>query len=47
MSVVLDVTCKLGVAIATGTGLAECIKTVINVFAFALSRGAPRLGGLK
>jgi hypothetical protein len=47
MTIVLDVTCKLGVAIATGPGLAEGIKTVINVLAFALSRGAPRLSGLK
>ena len=49
MTAALDVTCKLGAAIdiATGPGLAEGIKTVINVFAFALSRGAPRLDGLK
>jgi len=39
MSAVLDVTCKLGVAMATGTGLAECIKTVIM---FSLLRSAAR-----
>jgi len=49
MAAALNVTCKLGVAIdiATGPGLAEGIKTVINVFAFALSRGALYLSGLK
>ena len=49
MTAVLNVTCKLGGAtdIATGPSLAEGIKTVINVFAFSLSRGAPHLGGLK
>jgi len=31
----------------TGPNYAEGIKTVINVFAFALSRGIPYLGGLK
>jgi len=33
--------------IIIGPSCVEGIKTVINVFAFAHSRGIPRLGGLK
>ena len=49
ITAVFNVTCKLGAAtnIITGPSLAEGIKTVINVFAFILSRGVPHLGRLK
>ena len=49
ITAVLNIIYKLGAItnIIIGPGLAEGIKTVINVFAFTLSRGAPRLGGLK
>jgi len=49
ITTVLNITCKLGAVtnIITGPGRAEGIKIVINVFAFALSHGIPRLSGLK
>ena len=47
MIAVLNVTYKLGVIIIIGPSLTEGIKTIINVFAFTLSRNAPRLSRLK
>jgi len=49
ITTVLNIIYKLGsiTDITTGPGCVEGIKTVINVFAFALSRGIPYLGGLK
>jgi len=49
ITAVLNIIYKLGTItnITTGPGRAEGIKTVINVFAFTLSRGVPYLGGLK
>jgi hypothetical protein len=49
MTAVFNVICKLGAVtdITIGSSRAEGIKTVINAFAFALSRGVPRLSGLK
>ena len=47
MTVVFNIIYKLSVIIITGFSLAEGIKTVINVFAFVLSRGIPRLSKLK
>jgi len=49
ITAVLNITCKLSAAtnIITGPSTAEGIKTVINIFAFALSRGIPHLSGLK
>jgi len=49
MTAVLNIIYKLSAAtnIAIGPSPAESIKTVINVFAFAFSRGAPYLGRLK
>jgi len=49
ITAVLNIIYKLGAAtnIIIGPGRAEGIKTVINIFAFALSRGVPYLSGLK
>jgi len=49
ITTVLNVIYKLGsiTNIIIGPGYTEVIKTVINVFAFMLSRGIPCLGGLK
>jgi len=49
MTALLNIIYKLGSAIniIIGPSYIEGIKTVINVFAFALSRGAPYLSGLK
>ena len=49
ITAVFNVTCKLGAAtnIIIGPSRAEGIKTVINVFAFALSHSASYLSGLK
>jgi len=49
ITAVLNITYKLGsiTNIITGPSYTEGIKTVINVFAFALSRGIPYLSGLK
>jgi len=49
ITAVLNITYKLSAVtnIIIGPGLTEGIKTVINIFAFTLSRGVPHLGGLK
>ena len=49
ITAVLNIIYKLGFItnIIIGPGCAEGIKTVINVFAFTLSRGIPYLSGLK
>ena len=49
ITAVLNITYKLGAAtdIIIGPSRAEGIKTVINIFAFALSHGVPYLSGLK
>ena len=49
ITTILNVIYKLGsiINIIIGPSCAEGIKTVINVFAFALSCDIPRLGGLK
>jgi len=49
ITAVLNVIYKLGAVtnIIIGPGRVEGIKTVINIFAFTLSRGVPCLGGLK
>jgi len=47
MTAVLNIIYKLSVVIAIGPSLTEGIKTVINVFAFTLSRSVPHLSGLK
>jgi len=49
MTAILNIIYKLSAAtnIITGLSPAESIKTVINIFAFALSHSAPRLSRLK
>ena len=49
MTAILNIIYKLGAAtnIIICPSRAKGIKTVINVFAFALSRGIPYLSGLK
>jgi len=49
MTTIFNVIYKLGAVtnITIGPGLVEGIKTVINSFVFALSRGVPRLSRLK
>ena len=47
MTVVFNIIYKLSVIIITGFSLAEGIKTVINIFTFALSCGVLCLSGLK
>ena len=49
MTTILNIIYKLSGAtnITIGPSLAKGIKTVINIFAFLLSRGAPRFGELK
>ena len=49
MTTILNIAYKLGAVtnIIIGPSLTEGIKTVINVFAFALSCGIPYLNGLK
>ncbi len=47
ITTILNIIYKLSITIATGLSLTEGIKTVINVFAFTLSRGVPCLNGLK
>ena len=49
ITAVLNITYKLSIItnIITGPGYTKGIKTVINIFAFALSRGVPYLSGLK
>jgi len=49
MTAVLNIIYKLSVAtnIIINLGLMEGIKTIINIFVFALSRGIPHLNKLK
>jgi hypothetical protein len=49
MTAVLNIIYKLSAAtdIIIGPSLAKGIETVINVFTFVFSRGAPHLSGLK
>jgi len=49
ITTILNITYKLSAItnIAIGPSPAESIKTVINIFTFALSRGAPCLSRLK
>ena len=49
MTAILNIIYKLGIVtnIITSFGLADSIKTAVNVFIFTLSHGAPCLGGLK
>jgi len=49
ITTILNIIYKLGsiTNIIIGPSRAEGIKTVINIFAFALSRGIPYLSGLK
>ena len=49
MTIILNIIYKLSAItnITTGPSSIDGIKTAINIFAFALSRGVPCFGGLK